>query len=245
MIPFAELEPVQVSGVTVKLATLHNEEDLRRKDVRDGDEVIVTRAGDVIPQVVSPTAKAQKRKNRSDPPLPPARCPECDTPTIKPEGGVWTICPNRMGCPGQVLQAREALRRRDGHRRLRRGDGDPLPAREGDRERRRHLRARRGAAGGARGLRRDVGAQPARVDRAVEAAALLPRAVRARHRGRGLDQRACAGEPLPLDRRPARRQRGGSAGDGRHRPGDGPRDRSDAPGGAHARADRALSCGRG
>ena len=60
MVPFAMLEPVQVSGVTVKLATLHNEEDLRRKDVRAGDEVIVMRAGDVIPQV-SPTAKAQKR----------------------------------------------------------------------------------------------------------------------------------------------------------------------------------------
>jgi DNA ligase (NAD+) len=96
---------VQVSGVTVKLATLHNEEDLRRKDVRDGDEVIVMRAGDVIPQVVSPTAKAQKSKGRSDPPSPPERCPACDTPTIKPEGGVWTICPNRTGCPGQVFQA--------------------------------------------------------------------------------------------------------------------------------------------
>jgi DNA ligase (NAD+) len=105
MIPFAELEPVQVSGVTVKLATLHNEEDLRRKDVREGDEVIVMRAGDVIPQVVSPTAKAQKRRNRAAPPEPPARCPACDTPTVKPEGGVWTICPNRAGCPGQVLQA--------------------------------------------------------------------------------------------------------------------------------------------
>jgi DNA ligase (NAD+) len=105
MVPFAQLEPVQVSGVTVKLATLHNEEDLRRKDVRDGDEVIVMRAGDVIPQVVSPTAKAQKSKGRSDPPSPPERCPACDTPTIKPEGGVWTICPNRTGCPGQVFQA--------------------------------------------------------------------------------------------------------------------------------------------
>ena len=105
MVPFAQLEPVQVSGVTVKLATLHNEEDLRRKDVRDGDEVIVMRAGDVIPQVVSPTAKAQKRKDRSDPPSPPERCPACNTPTIKPEEGVWTICPNRTGCPGQVFQA--------------------------------------------------------------------------------------------------------------------------------------------
>jgi DNA ligase (NAD+) len=105
MVPFAQLEPVQVSGVTVKLATLHNEEDLRRKDVRDGDEVIVMRAGDVIPQVVSPTAKAQKRKNRSAPPGPPERCPACDTPTVKPEEGVWTICPNRTGCPGQVFQA--------------------------------------------------------------------------------------------------------------------------------------------
>jgi DNA ligase (NAD+) len=105
MVPFAQLEPVQVSGVTVKLATLHNEEDLRRKDVRDGDEVIVMRAGDVIPQVVSPTAKAQRRKNRSDAPSPPERCPACDTPTVKPEDGVWTICPNRTGCPGQVFQA--------------------------------------------------------------------------------------------------------------------------------------------
>jgi DNA ligase (NAD+) len=105
MVPFAQLEPVQVSGVTVKLATLHNEEDIARKDVREGDEVIVTRAGDVIPRVVSPTAKAQKRKNRSPLPKPPAKCPSCGTKTVKPEGGVWTICPNRTGCPGQLFQA--------------------------------------------------------------------------------------------------------------------------------------------
>ena len=105
MVPFAELEPVQVSGVTVKLATLHNEEDLRRKDVREGDEVIVMRAGDVIPQVVSPTSKAQRARRRSQPPRPPETCPACGTPTIKPDEGVWTICPNRTGCPGQVFQA--------------------------------------------------------------------------------------------------------------------------------------------
>jgi DNA ligase (NAD+) len=105
LVPFAQLEPVQVSGVTVKLATLHNEEDLRRKDVREGDEVIVLRAGDVIPQVVSPTAKAQKRKGRAAPPKPPAKCPSCGTPTVKPEDGVWTICPNRASCPGQLFQA--------------------------------------------------------------------------------------------------------------------------------------------
>src|SRR3712207_6356715 len=105
LVPFADLEPVKVSGVTVKLATLHNEEDLRRKDVRDGDEVIVMRAGDVIPQVVSPTPKAQRRRKRAAPAEPPARCPACGTETVKPEDGVWTICPNRASCPGQLFQA--------------------------------------------------------------------------------------------------------------------------------------------
>jgi DNA ligase (NAD+) len=104
MIPFAMLEPVQVSGVTVKLATLHNEEDLHKKDLRDGDEVIVLRAGDVIPQVLAPTSKAQRNPDRAAPAEPPAECPACGTPTVKPENGVWTICPNRAGCPGQVLQ---------------------------------------------------------------------------------------------------------------------------------------------
>ena len=105
MVPFAQLKPVQVSGVTVKLATLHNEEDIERKDVREGDEVIVTRAGDVIPRVVSPTAKAQKAKGRSPLPRAPERCPSCGTETVKVEGSVWTICPNRAGCPGQLFQS--------------------------------------------------------------------------------------------------------------------------------------------
>ena len=100
--PFAALEPVHVGGVTVKLATLHNEEDLARKDIRAGDDVIVLRAGDVIPQVVSPAPHAVERPDRADPPRPPARCPFCDTPTVKDEG-VFTRCPNRA-CPERQWQ---------------------------------------------------------------------------------------------------------------------------------------------
>jgi DNA ligase (NAD+) len=103
MIPFAQLEPVQVSGVTVSQATLHNEEDLARKDVREGDQVVVTRAGDVIPQVISPLIQHRKGK-RLRKARPPKKCPACGTPTVKPEDGVFTICPNRRGCPGQTFQ---------------------------------------------------------------------------------------------------------------------------------------------
>jgi DNA ligase (NAD+) len=93
---------VHVGGVTVKLATLHNEEDLARKDVRVGDEVIVLRAGDVIPQVLSPAPHAVERPDRSEPPRPPERCPSCDTPTEKGEG-VFTKCPN-LECPARQWQ---------------------------------------------------------------------------------------------------------------------------------------------
>jgi DNA ligase (NAD+) len=100
--PWARLEPVRVGGVTVQKATLHNEEDLLRKDVRVGDEVIVLRAGDVIPQVISPAPHALERK-RSDPPRPPEKCPVCGTPTVKDEGSVFTKCPNR-DCPERRWQ---------------------------------------------------------------------------------------------------------------------------------------------
>jgi DNA ligase (NAD+) len=103
LVPFAMLEPVHVGGVTVTTATLHNEEDLARKDVRVGDEVVVMRAGDVIPQVVSPLTRKGKRRPRKKP-VPPERCPICDTPTVKPDDSVFTICPNRSGCPGQAFQ---------------------------------------------------------------------------------------------------------------------------------------------
>ena len=112
--PFAELEPVHVGGVTVKLATLHNEEDLARKDVRPGDDVIVLRAGDVIPQVLSPAPHTVERTDRAPVPRPPERCPFCDTPTEKT--GVFTRCPNR-DCPErrwQLLKAFAAVMDIDG-----------------------------------------------------------------------------------------------------------------------------------
>ena len=101
--PYAMLEPVAVGGVTIKLATLHNEEDLARKDIRAGEEVIVLRAGDVIPQVLSPAPHVAERADRPPPSLPPRRCPVCDTPTVKPEDSVFTRCPNR-DCPGRRWQ---------------------------------------------------------------------------------------------------------------------------------------------
>ena len=103
MHPFAELEPVHVGGVTVKLATLHNEEDIVRKDLRPGEDVIVLRAGDVIPQVLSPAPHVVEHKKRPPIPRPPERCPFCDTETVKVEGEVFTKCPNR-DCPERRWQ---------------------------------------------------------------------------------------------------------------------------------------------
>ena len=102
MYPFAMLEPVHVGGVTVSTATLHNEEDLARKDVRVGDDVVVMRAGDVIPAVVAPKLPRKRKSLRK--PKPPKKCPRCGTETVKPADGVFTYCPNRSGCPGQSFQ---------------------------------------------------------------------------------------------------------------------------------------------
>jgi DNA ligase (NAD+) len=107
LFPFAVLEPVHVGGVTVKLATLHNEEDLARKDLRAGDDVIVLRAGDVIPQVLSPAPHAAERPDRGPATTPPARCPRCNTKTIKGDG-VFTRCPNLV-CPGRQWQQLKAF----------------------------------------------------------------------------------------------------------------------------------------
>ena len=99
--PFAVLEPVIVAHARVKLATLHNEDDIRRKDIRVGDTVIVQRAGDVIPQVVGPVVS--RRSGKEQPFEMPKRCPVCDTPVIRPEGEAMSYCPNRS-CPAQIFR---------------------------------------------------------------------------------------------------------------------------------------------
>ena len=124
MRPYAVLAPVVVGGVRIGMATLHNEEDLARKDIRPGEDVIVLRAGDVIPQVVSPAPHVVEQKGRPRRPRPPAKCPFCATPTIKPQDAVFTKCPNPR-VPRARVAAAQALRlaRRDGHRRPRREAG--------------------------------------------------------------------------------------------------------------------------
>ena len=98
--PLAELEPVHVGGVTVTSATLHNEDDIRRKDIRVGDLVVVQRAGDVIPQVVGP---AGEHEPGTRPWRMPKRCPLCNAGIVRPEGEVMHRCPNRA-CPSRGLE---------------------------------------------------------------------------------------------------------------------------------------------
>jgi DNA ligase (NAD+) len=97
--PFAVLEPVAVGGVTITTATLHNEDEVRRKDVREKDTVIVRRAGDVIPEIVGPVL-SKRPKNARKWKMPKA-CPSCGTPLIRREGEVDYRCPNKAGCPSQ------------------------------------------------------------------------------------------------------------------------------------------------
>jgi DNA ligase (NAD+) len=97
--PFAVLEPVLVAGSTIGLATLHNADEVERRDVRPGDTVWVRKAGDVIPEVVGPVLS--KRPEASEPWHFPERCPECGTRLVRPEGESVTRCPNTTGCPAQ------------------------------------------------------------------------------------------------------------------------------------------------
>jgi DNA ligase (NAD+) len=100
--PFAVLEPVFVGGVTITNATLHNEDEVRRKDVRKGDTVIVRRAGDVIPEIVGPVL-AKRPKNARKWKM-PKNCPSCGTPLVRPEGEKEWRCPNKAGCPDQSVE---------------------------------------------------------------------------------------------------------------------------------------------
>jgi DNA ligase (NAD+) len=100
--PYAVLEPVQVGGVIVKQATLHNEDDIRRKDIRVGDTVIVQRAGDVIPQVVGPVVSKRTGKERRY--KIPKRCPACGGEVVRPEGEAMSYCVN-PACPAQAFRS--------------------------------------------------------------------------------------------------------------------------------------------
>jgi DNA ligase (NAD+) len=97
--PFAVLEPVQIGGAMVKLATLHNFEDIARKDLRTGDFVWVKRAGEVIPQVVGPVV--ERRTGAEQPYVPPDRCPACHSGIVRPAGEVMRYCPNGS-CPARI-----------------------------------------------------------------------------------------------------------------------------------------------
>jgi DNA ligase (NAD+) len=102
--PWAALEPVQITGVTVSAATLHNEDLITQKDIRVGDRVEVIRAGEVIPQVVRPVLDGVDPSTRSAPFRMPDRCPACGTPVERPPEEVMRYCPN-ASCPGRILES--------------------------------------------------------------------------------------------------------------------------------------------
>jgi DNA ligase (NAD+) len=102
--PFAMLEPVEIGGAMVKLATLHNFELIRDKDLRVGDRVQVKRAGEVIPQVIGPIPERRDPAHPPAPYAPPTRCPACDTALVPGEDRGTLYCPN-FECPSRQLEA--------------------------------------------------------------------------------------------------------------------------------------------
>ncbi|MGH9361433.1 MAG: NAD-dependent DNA ligase LigA [Thermoanaerobaculia bacterium] len=113
--PVALLLPIELGGVTVSRATLHNREEVARKDIREGDRVRVQRAGDVIPQVIERLEEPEREREHARAPVwrMPRDCPSCGTPLV--ERGPFTVCPNGFRCPAQLagrlvhLAARDAL----------------------------------------------------------------------------------------------------------------------------------------
>ncbi|MCG8468317.1 MAG: NAD-dependent DNA ligase LigA, partial [Gemmatimonadetes bacterium] len=109
--PIAFMRPVELGGVTVSRANLHNREEVARKDIREGDRVRIQRAGDVIPQVLERID--EPGRERADPWVMPETCPSCDTGLI--ERGPFSVCPNLFDCPAQLagriqhLASRHAL----------------------------------------------------------------------------------------------------------------------------------------
>ena len=97
--PVAELEPVKLAGSTISRATLHNYDEIQRKDIRTGDTVVIEKGGDVIPKVVSVVLK--ERAKKSQPTLPPGKCPDCDSKLFKPENEVAFYCENPE-CAAQI-----------------------------------------------------------------------------------------------------------------------------------------------
>ncbi len=102
IVPNSVLEPVHIGGITVTSATLHNYDDIARKDIRIGDRVIVKRAGDVIPYVAGPVIAARTGRERVI--TPPTKCPYCGTPLVRGEGEVALYCTN-ADCPGRLDRA--------------------------------------------------------------------------------------------------------------------------------------------
>ena len=190
--PFAILEPVQVSGVTVRQASLHNEDDIRRKDIRIGDTVLVQRAGEVIPQVLGPILS--KRPAEAIPYELPKTCPICGSAVVRPDGEAMARCTGGLcALLGAALRAAQALRRPriDGHRNSRRKAGLVADRKQAGLRPQRHLSAHQRPAHRPRAHGRKERAERARQHRGQQESPAHAGPVRPRHSLRRLpDSRA-------------------------------------------------------